>query len=80
MDISYENKKVTLGEEEYFVASKDPLYYGLIINPSSELWGYMVEARDIECTVNNKLEKYNIPYRIDVGENSLFFITLAIKN
>jgi len=76
MKISYNNKKAEFSEKEYFIASQEPLYYGLIINPSSDLWSYMVESDKVECTIKNKTERYSIPYRIDVGENSIFFITL----
>jgi hypothetical protein len=74
MEILYNNKKAEFSEKEYFIASQEPLYYGLIINPSSDLWSYMVEFDQVECKINNKTEKYSIPYRIDVGENSIFFI------
>jgi hypothetical protein len=74
MEIIFGNKYERLTEEKYFLASADPVYYGLIVNPSSELWGYMVENRSIKSDISGALQDYNIPYRIDVGENSIFFI------
>ena len=41
----------------------------------SDLWSYMVGAGKVECKIENEIRKYLIPYRIDVGENSIFFIT-----
>ena len=75
MEILYSNKKAEFGEKEYFIASHEPLYYGLIISPSSDLWSYMLGAGKVECKIENEIRKYLIPYRIDVGENSIFFIT-----
>ncbi|WP_298407444.1 hypothetical protein [Ferroplasma sp.] len=80
MEVLYGNKKINLVEKEYFMASSEPLYYGLIVNPSSDLWSYMVKANNIVCNFNKSTEKYAIPYRIDVGENSIFFVTPESKD
>lgn len=74
MEILFGNKHEKLTEGKYFIASADPLYYGLIVNPSSELWGFMVENHSIKTDIDGDLQEYAIPYRIDVGENSIFFI------
>ena len=76
MEILFGDKHQKLDKEKYFVASKEPLYYGLIINPSSELWSYMVESHSIKSNIDGKILEYSIPYRIDVGENTIFFIKL----
>ncbi len=80
MEILYNNKKVEFNEKEYFIASRKPLYYGVIISPSSDIWSYMVESGKVECKIENTNKKYSIPYRIDVGENSIFFITSESKD
>ena len=41
---------------------------------------YMVKANNIVCNFNKSTEKYAIPYRIDVGENSIFFVTPESKD
>ncbi|WP_337860086.1 hypothetical protein [Ferroplasma sp.] len=74
MEVLYNNNKTEIDEKGFFIASRNPLYYGLIVNPSSDLWSYMVQTNMVECVVEKKKEKFTIPYRIDVGENSIFFI------
>ena len=36
----------------------------------------MVENHSIKSDINGKIAEYSIPYRIDVGENTIFFIKL----
>ena len=79
MEILFGNKYEKLTEGKYFTASNEPLYYGIIVNPSTELWSYMVENHSIKCKINGKISEYSIPYRIDVGENSIFFIISEIN-
>ena len=79
MKILFGDKQDELDEDKYFIASKEPLYYGLIISPSTELWGDIVKAHSIQCNIHQRMAEYSIPYRIDVGENSIFFITPELK-
>lgn len=76
MEILFGDKHHKLEKEKYFVVSEEPLYYGIIINPSSEVWSYMVESHSIKSDIDGKISEYSIPYRIDVGENTIFFIKL----
>jgi hypothetical protein len=80
MEVLYNNKKIEIGKNEFFIASKEPLYYGIIVNPSSGLWSYMVQEKIVECIIDGKKENFSIAYRIDVGENSIFFIKPEIKD
>ncbi|MEM0139271.1 MAG: hypothetical protein QXZ44_01460 [Ferroplasma sp.] len=75
MEILLNDKMIKLKNKDYFVASENPYYIGIIVNPSSDQWGKLVEAKSIEVKTGNSIKSFKIPYRIDVGENSIFFIT-----
>lgn len=60
--------------KDYFIASKSPLYLGIILPPSKGLWTYLKGSNSIVVEVNGLSSEFSIPYRIEVGENTLFFL------
>lgn len=60
--------------ENYFIASRSPLYVGVILPPSKGAWTYMKGGNTIVIEVNNFSSQFRIPYRIEVGENTIFFL------
>lgn len=59
----------------YFVASDKPLFLGLIIEPSAGLWAYLKNSSDIVIEFSGKSANFRVPYKIEVGRNTIFFIT-----
>ncbi|WP_393971816.1 hypothetical protein OXIME_000402 [Oxyplasma meridianum] len=66
---SFENPDV-------FIASESPLYLGIIMKPSKGVWEYLKNSSEmVLCRHNNeKCASFTIPYKIEVGENTIFFI------
>ncbi len=60
--------------ENYFIASQNPLYIGVILKPSHGAWIRMSRARSVVLEIDGKPGEYSVPYRIEVGENSIFFL------
>lgn len=62
--------------ENFFIASRTPLYIGLIIKPSKGLWEYLKNHNDVIVSFENEKESYqfDVEYKIEVGENTIFFI------
>lgn len=61
--------------ENWFVASRDPLYIGIITKPAPGMWEYLSRTRQIVMEVDGKSHDFEIPYRIEVGESTIFFAT-----
>ncbi len=62
--------------DESFVASMSPLYLGLIIKPSAGLWEHLKSADRIDLGKSGvDPVEFKIAYRIEVGENTIFFVT-----
>lgn len=63
----------------YFMASNNPLYFGLIIKPSKGLWEYLKNNDELLVSFVDERNSYpfKIEYKIEVGENSIFFIKPA---
>ena len=60
--------------ENVFVASRQPLFLGLILKPSDAAWNHIKSTKEI--LVNGKeLKGFTVKYGIEVGESSIFFIT-----
>lgn len=63
--------------DNYFVASNTPFYLGIMLKPSKGIWEYF-KNNDTLILKIGKGEKYfeaKLKYRIEVGENSIFFLT-----
>ena len=58
-----------------FVASEDPPYVGLILKPGVGIWEYLKDHDDLIFNLHDGSVTAAIKYRIDVGENSIFFLT-----
>jgi hypothetical protein len=61
--------------DHYFVASDEPLFIGLIISPSERIWPQMKNADSAVLEIGGKSYKFRIPYKIEVGRNSIFFVS-----
>jgi len=61
---------------DIFVASEAPLYLGIILKPSKGFWEYLKNSSEVVlCRENAKnCASFTIPYKIEVGENTIFFI------
>lgn len=69
------NEKVLKEEiKDYFIASRSPLYIGVILPPSKGLWTHMKSGNNVVVEVNKLSTEFLIPYRIEVGENTIFFL------
>lgn len=74
--VFYRNGTEIMDEvREYFVASRKPLYLGLIIKPSASVWEILKESSEVNLRIDNgEFIGFDIPYKIEVGENTVFFI------
>ena len=59
----------------WFIASVSPLYLGIISKPSPGLWAYLSHSSGLIIEINDESFEFRITYRIEVGENSIFFVT-----
>lgn len=73
--VYYRDQKELVGEvEDFFIASNNPLYLGLIIKPSTGVWEILKSSSHANVRVNGeKILEFEIPYKIEVGENTIFF-------
>lgn len=72
---SGEGKKAEYSVENWFTASANPLYIGIIAKPSPGLWEYLSRSKSVILESDGPEGEYKISYRIEVGENSIFFLT-----
>ena len=72
---SSDGKVVEFPVEKWFTASERPLYIGVIAKPSPGLWEHLSRSKNVIMTDGAASRDYSIPYRIEVGENSIFFLT-----
>ena len=68
------NGKVREKLENNFIVSQNPLYIGIILKPSNGAWIRMSRAKTVVLEMEGKPLEFSIPYRIEVGENSIFFL------
>ncbi|MGP6206541.1 hypothetical protein ACNF42_00690 [Cuniculiplasma sp. SKW3] len=59
-----------------FIASEEPLYIGIIIKPEPGIWEELMDSEFAYIHTNEDVKETKIGYRIEVGENSIFFVTL----
>lgn len=59
-----------------FVASSNPFYLGIPVKPSTGAWEYLKSASEVHLVgQESKLLKFDIKYKIEVGENTIFFLS-----
>ena len=60
-----------------FVASVDPPYIGLLMKPSPFQWEEIMEEGFVRLSFpeDDILFDLKVKYRIEVGENTIFFVT-----
>ena len=68
-------EKVEYPVENFFKASENPLYLGVIAKPSPGLWELLSRSKAVVVVTDDFPITYKISYRIEVGENSIFFLT-----
>lgn len=66
--------------ENFFLASSAPLYIGVIARPSSPLWVQLSASRSGVVEIDGTPMEFSIPYRIEVGENSIFFLKPEVRS
>lgn len=60
--------------KNYFIASRSPLYIGVILPPSEGLWTFLKSESMIVIRTDGFSSEFLVPYRIEVGENTIFFL------
>ncbi len=70
-----DGQKVEYPVENFFKASESPLYLGVIAKPSPGLWELLSRSKAVLVVTDDLPITYRISYRIEVGENSIFFLT-----
>lgn len=61
--------------EDAFIASEEPYYVGLGIRPSPGLWEFLKAGKKPAIEIAGKTSEYRVEFSIDVGENTLFFLS-----
>jgi hypothetical protein len=69
-------RKQAFENPDVFVASEAPLYLGIILKPSKGFWEYLKNSSEVVLCRNKEenCASFAIPYKIEVGENTIFFI------
>lgn len=68
-----------LDSKRWFVASENPFYVGVIMLPGPNIWADMSASKTVEGKFRNESRKFVVKQRIEVGENSIFFLKLEDK-
>ena len=64
--------------EDFFIASRNPFYLGIIMKPSTGVWEILKSSSTTNLNVDgDKTLEFEISYKIEVGENTIFFIKPA---
>ncbi|MHB8360996.1 MAG: hypothetical protein ACYDAO_00900 [Thermoplasmataceae archaeon] len=60
-----------------FVASLEPPYIGILMKPSPYQWEEIMEEGFVRLSFTDEDNVYDlkVKYRIEVGENTIFFVT-----
>lgn len=61
--------------DKWFIASESPQYIAIVTKPSPGLWEHLSQSKEAVLELDGKSYNYNIPYRIEVGESTIFFVT-----
>ncbi len=71
---SRDHEKVVDSARQFFIASDDPFYVGIIASPSEPLWNHLSRSKTAVLDIDGRVSEFSIPYRIEVGKNSIFFL------
>lgn len=74
---SSRNREIAEETDRFFVASFNPFYLGIMVKPSAAIWTVMKSASEVTLRADRDLMEFEIAYRIEVGENTVFFIKPA---
>ncbi len=72
-----EGKRKGYPVDKWFLASENPQYIAVITKPSPGLWEHLSQSKDAVMELDGKSFNFTIPYRIEVGESTIFFLTPA---
>lgn len=75
--ISIKTEKGRSGElvsGRWFIASENPLYIGIILPPGPDLWADVSTSKSLEINFKDETGKFAVKQRVEVGENSIFFL------
>lgn len=70
-----DGKRIDYPVEKWFLASEVPVYYAITTKPSPGLWEHLSQSGKIIMELDGKSGNFKIPYRIEVGESTIFFVT-----
>ncbi len=70
-----DGKRIDERVENAFVASKSPFFLCLVIPPGKGLWEFLKSGGKPFVETGGEVNRYSTSYVIDVGENTLFFLT-----
>ncbi len=63
--------------EDAFIASSEPYYLGLALRPSPGLWEFLKSGKAPSIESESGVVQYSVEFSIDVGENTMFFLSPA---
>lgn len=70
-----EGKEISSSVDKFFVASENPLYIGLIVKPSADVWEFLKASSSVNIRLSNdSYMEMDIVYKVEVGQNTIFFI------
>ncbi|AKA49587.1 hypothetical protein IX51_11280 [uncultured archaeon] len=80
--VYFRNQQEVMSDvESYFVASRNPFYLGLIMKPSAGAWEILKSSSETNIRVDGgEILQFDIAYKIEVGENTIFFVKPAEGN
>ncbi|MCL4345475.1 MAG: hypothetical protein M1375_01600 [Candidatus Thermoplasmatota archaeon] len=64
-----------IGKNNIFIGSEEPVYIGIILKPEPGVWEELMDADSFNIHFKDMVIEVRIGYRIEVGENSIFFVT-----
>lgn len=70
-----DGKETVANVEDAFVASEEPYYIGIGLRPSPGLWEFLKSGKNSAIELDGKILEYRVEFSIDVGENTLFFLS-----
>ncbi|MHB8396333.1 MAG: hypothetical protein ACYDAZ_03605 [Thermoplasmataceae archaeon] len=72
--IPHPDGKVARQLENVFIASVKPPYLGVICSPADPSWQTLQSMKKVLVSSDGRESPFIIEYRIDVGENTIFFL------
>ncbi len=68
-----------MDSKRWFVASENPFYLGIILPPGPNTWADISTSKIVEVKFMGEFRRFGVKQRIEVGENSIFFLKLEDK-